>query len=134
MGTLVLVAVVAVLVQPAPPDQKLDPDSPETGLYLYRAHCAVCHGKTGEGDGPLADQLRTVPPDLTRLAAHGGGRFRADDVARVIDGRNPLKGHGGPEMPVWGSAFKERASSYSEARSQERIDKVVRYLESIQAR
>jgi len=24
----------------------------------------------------------------------------------IIDGRHPVPGHGGPDMPVWGDAFK----------------------------
>ncbi len=59
-----------------------------------------------KGDGPLAGNLRHAPPDLTVLAKRSGGKFDADRVHRMIDGRDPIKGHGGPDMPIWGDAFK----------------------------
>jgi mono/diheme cytochrome c family protein len=133
METLVWV-LAAAMASPAAGDTKVDPASIESGLYLYTAHCAVCHGKSGRGDGPLADQLRTVPADLTRLAARFGGRLPPEDVARVIDGRRPLKGHGGLDMPVWGDAFRERSEGYSEEKARERIRKLVGYLETIQVK
>jgi mono/diheme cytochrome c family protein len=38
------------------------------GAALYPAHCAVCHGADGRGDGPAAAGLPVPPEDLT--AAH----------------------------------------------------------------
>jgi putative copper resistance protein D len=36
------------------------------GKYLYEdSGCAACHGASGYGDGPLADELRPKPADLT---------------------------------------------------------------------
>ena len=61
-------------------------------------YCAVCHGVAARGDGPLADQLRVRPPDLTLIAKRSGGRFDDETVRRIIDGRKPVKGHGGPDM------------------------------------
>ena len=46
----------------------------------------------------------------TRLAQRNKGRFDAEKVQRIIDGRDPVKGHGGPDMPVWGDAFKQTSS------------------------
>lgn len=132
MRALLLGLLGAAALAPSPPPRQLDPAALETGFSLYRTHCAVCHGKEAQGDGPLADQLRAAPPDLTRLSARNAGRFDAETVARVIDGRHPVKGHGGPEMPTWGDAFKERRDGYSEANVQARIAALVRYLESIQ--
>ncbi|HEV8676551.1 MAG TPA: CopD family protein [Methylomirabilota bacterium] len=37
------------------------------GLALYRAHCAVCHGVSGYGDGPAAAGLSPRPANLTGL-------------------------------------------------------------------
>ncbi len=126
---LVILSVLPVRVEQAP---KLDSAAIETGFYLFRAHCAVCHGTTGEGDGPLADQLRTRPPDLTRLGARNKGRFPSEQLPKIIDGREPVKGHGGPEMPIWGDVFKERKDGYSEASVKERIKRLTQHLESIQ--
>ncbi|MCL0044000.1 cytochrome c [Dehalococcoidia bacterium] len=42
----------------------------ETGQQLFKVNCAVCHGQTGLGDGPLKERLKTAgyrgtPADLT---------------------------------------------------------------------
>ena len=50
--------------------------------------------------------MKTRPPDLTLFAARNGGTFPAALVGKIIDGRQPLPGHGGPDMPVWGDAFR----------------------------
>jgi len=45
------------------------PATGSTARALYDAHCAVCHGGTGKGDGPGATVLRQVMPDFTNPAA-----------------------------------------------------------------
>jgi mono/diheme cytochrome c family protein len=104
------------------------------GGAIFKTYCASCHGPEAKGDGPLAQHLRTVPPDLTKLAARNKGQFDADKTRRIIDGRNPVKGHGGPDMPVWGDAFKQSQEGYSEEKVKARIDALVAFLESMQAR
>jgi mono/diheme cytochrome c family protein len=104
------------------------------GGALFKTYCAVCHGKTAKGDGPLADDLRVRPPDLTLLAKRNKGTFDADQVHRIIDGREPIKGHGGPDMPVWGDAFKRSREGFSEKAVKARIDAIVDHLESVQAK
>ena len=104
------------------------------GGSLFRTYCASCHGKEAKGDGPLADNLRVRPPDLTLLAKKNKGTFDADLVYRIIDGREPVKGHGGTDMPVWGDAFKHSAEGYSEKAVKARIDAIVVHLKSVQAR
>ncbi|WP_258103578.1 c-type cytochrome [Marinoscillum sp. MHG1-6] len=32
---------------------------------LYTKHCKSCHGKSGEGDGTKAEELKTFPGDFT---------------------------------------------------------------------
>jgi mono/diheme cytochrome c family protein len=104
------------------------------GSVSFRSYCAPCHGADAKGDGPMTDNLRVRPPDLTLIARRNGDRFPADTVRRTIDGRSPVKGHGGPEMPVWGDAFRSSSDAYSEAKVSEKIDALVEYLKSIQAR
>ena len=41
-------------------------ESLRTGQRLYRAHCAVCHGPEGRGDGPASPSLVPRPADLRR--------------------------------------------------------------------
>jgi mono/diheme cytochrome c family protein len=105
-----------------------------TGDQLFKTYCASCHGKSAKGDGPLADSLRFRPADLTLIARRNGGKFDADKVYRIIDGREPVKGHGGTDMPVWGDAFKRSVEGYSEKAVKERIQALVDYLKSIQAK
>ena len=102
------------------------------GSAVFKTYCAVCHGKEAKGDGPLAGSLRFTPSDLTLLAKRNGGTYPGEQVFRMIDGRKPLKGHGGPDMPVWGDAFKGTADGYSEEKVKARIDALVEFLKSIQ--
>lgn len=102
------------------------------GSEVYKTYCATCHGKTAKGDGPLAGHLRFAPADLTLLAKRNGGTFDAAAVHRMIDGRRPLKGHGGPDMPVWGDAFKRTGERYSEKAVEARIDALVSHLKTLQ--
>jgi mono/diheme cytochrome c family protein len=103
------------------------------GSSVYRTYCASCHGADAKGDGPLAEHLRFRPPDLTLIAKRNAGTYPADKVYRIIDGRNPVKGHGGPEMPVWGDAFKNVTEGYKEDDVKVKIDALVDHLRSIQA-
>ena len=104
------------------------------GAYTFRTQCARCHGPAGKGEGPAADGLRYHPPDLTLLAKRNGGAFPSEKVVRIVDGREPLKGHGGPDMPVWGDAFRNAETGYDERRVKEKIRGVVEYLKTLQAR
>ena len=116
------------------PAQARQGEVKESGAAVFKTYCASCHGAQAHGDGPIAQHLRTVPPDLTGLALRNKGKFEGDKVLRIIDGREPVKGHGGADMPVWGDAFKQSAEGYSEARVKSRIEAIVEYLESIQQR
>ncbi|MGE0360843.1 MAG: cytochrome c [Vicinamibacterales bacterium] len=104
------------------------------GEYLYRTYCASCHGTSARGDGPLADQMRRRPTDLTDLARSNKGVFPRENVYRVIDGRRPVRGHGGPDMPVWGDIFARTSGVANEGAITARIEALVRYLEGLQAR
>lgn len=57
----------------------VDPDL--SGKDAYDLRCAVCHGTTGSGDGPLAPELFPAPRDLV----HGPYRIRA-----TVSGAPPL--------------------------------------------
>ena len=101
------------------------------GRTLYMDHCAGCHGASGRGDGPAAGSMRRTPTDLTGYAHANGGVFPAEQLRNVIDGRG-VGSHGSVEMPVWGSVFKSGGGS--EAAARDRIDAIVAYLRSLQAR
>jgi mono/diheme cytochrome c family protein len=105
----------------------------EADARLFRTYCASCHGTTGRGDGPVAEELRKTPPDLTRYAARNGGVFPSEHLRLVIDGRE-VAAHGTRDMPVWGDAFRQTAEGLSADEVKARIDAIVRFLEGIQAR
>ena len=101
------------------------------GRVLYTTHCASCHGTGGRGDGPVAESLRVRPADLTQLAASNGNTFPRAKAHRIVDGRD-VGAHGNAEMPVWGDAFRRHGLSAEQSTA--RIDAIVGYLASIQAR
>jgi mono/diheme cytochrome c family protein len=115
---------------------RADAQSPAaaTGDYLFRTYCAACHGTSARGDGPLADSMRRRPANLTEIAKRNKGVFPSEEMLRVVDGRSPVKGHGGPDMPVWGDVFARSVDGGDPAIVQARIKALVAYLESIQVK
>ncbi len=103
-----------------------------SGRDLYVAYCASCHGSGGRGDGPAAEAMRMRPTDLTRLSEKQGGRFPVARVQRLLGGVEGIPAHGGKRMPVWGPVFLPLSPAEGEAAAL--IDRLVRYLESIQMR
>jgi mono/diheme cytochrome c family protein len=102
-----------------------------TGQDSFEFYCASCHGKTGKGDGPLADVLKTPPADLTVLARRNDGAFPKDRVMEIVAGIGPgIAAHGPGEMPVWGPIF--RALDPSDLRVHQRIENIVEYIETLQ--
>ena len=104
------------------------------GEQLFNGYCAPCHGRTGKGDGPTAQALKTPPADLTLLARRNGGAFPRDRVTRLIEEGLPAEeAHGSKEMPVWGPIFSALALGSFKA-TNPRVEDVVTYLESIQSK
>jgi mono/diheme cytochrome c family protein len=105
-----------------------------SGVRLYQVFCSSCHGLTGRGDGPVVPLLKRGPPDLTRLSERHGGKFPADEVYRIIDGRADVAAHGTRQMPVWGFEFYGNVTNDASARrqAQETIQRLVNYLQTIQ--
>lgn len=108
--------------------------SRSTGPQLFRTYCESCHGRGGEGDGPVAPFFKLQPPDLTLIARRSGGTFPAERVRRIVDGRESLAPHGAREMPVWGLLFGMSSDdpAQGEAVGQQAITRLVEYLRSIQ--
>jgi mono/diheme cytochrome c family protein len=108
--------------------------SQRSGKELYQRLCSGCHGERGEGDGIIGTYFKLQPPNLTQLARNNGGEFPADEVRKIIDGRNSPGAHGSREMPVWGVALydTDAKSSRQEQQVDEMIDRLVEYLRTIQ--
>jgi mono/diheme cytochrome c family protein len=141
LAAAAIVAIAANVTQPlanaaaasAEPAQAAKSRPPD-GASLYVAYCASCHGRTGHGDGPVAQYLRIPPTDLTRIAERANGVFPAYQVRRIIDGRQIVRAHGDAAMPVWGDAFQHLAPELSDAEVVARINALVKYLEAMQPR
>lgn len=116
-----------------PPPQDPAQERIEHGQRTYLIHCASCHGRSGQGDGPVAKDLKVAPTDLTRLAVRNEGRFPHDQTYMAIDGRLKVRGHGTFEMPVWGMTFQTPGSDRNqEPEVRERILDLLAYLKSVQ--
>jgi mono/diheme cytochrome c family protein len=106
------------------------------GKGSYMRYCASCHGEDGKGDGPLASLLKQKPADLTQLAKKNNGVFPVPRVEDIMDGRVEVAAHGPSDMPVWGHRFgaAEEAAGGNAAPTvaRERMDLIIRYLNSIQ--
>ena len=105
-----------------------------TGAEIFRTYCATCHGPSGRGDGPLASSMRRKPADLTEVAKRNGGEYPSEIVFRTIDGKTPVRGHGGPDMPVWGDAFARSRDGGDAAAVKERIESLVDFIRTLQVR
>lgn len=103
------------------------------GKDTYDAYCAVCHGKDLKGTGPAAAALKVPTPDLTVIAKNNGGKFSPVGVQETVEGKGkPLAAHGSSDMPIWGPIF--RAMNQDEAMKTLRVNNLVKYIESMQAK
>lgn len=119
-------------------------DNVASGKGEFRNSCSLCHGADGKGGG-VADLLKKAPPDLTTISKRNGGKFPADRIAAMIDGRELVKAHGDRDMPAWGNRYsmeKAKAAEYygdmpysdTELYVKKRIKALTDYLVSIQSK
>ena len=104
-----------------------------SGKEMFKSYCAVCHGTDGKGAGPAASAMKTPPADLTTLAQKNGGKYPAAHVAAVLRGQARTVSHGSQEMPVWGPLFSSISQGH-DARVQQRVTNLVKYIESLQVK
>jgi mono/diheme cytochrome c family protein len=140
---VVLVCSFGITAQTAPASARPSPPTikhvaapyttPSSGKDMYKAYCASCHGKNGEGDGPAAPALKMPTTNLATLAVKNGGSFPAAHVAAVIQGDALTPAHGSKDMPIWGPIFMLIAG-HNQAEVQLRIRNLTNYLESLQSK
>ena len=117
---------------------QVKPTSSVSGAQMFKEYCAVCHGPSGKGDGPVATALKVPPPDLTTLAQRHDGKFPDDYVSNVLKNGVQNPAHGSGEMPVWGPIFdtmnrwKALCPGMDETPVTLRITNLTNYLKSIQ--
>lgn len=122
--------------------QEANPSNPDyakgwatIGEKEFVRACASCHGKNGEGHGPIAALFSDAPADLSVLRQNNGGVFPFNDVYKIVDGRNGIRAHGS-EMPVWGDRFVASMDAEdkpaAEITALARLTSIVYYVESIQ--
>jgi cbb3-type cytochrome c oxidase subunit III len=88
-------------------------DSPPAyeGRRLYVSYCQLCHGPTGDGDGPLAKAMQISPANLTTTL-----RSRSDTILKKIisgRGRQTITGRNrhnllSEAMPEWKDVFNDK--------------------------
>ncbi len=109
-----------------------EPIPPAKQAYLR--YCSACHGESGKGDGVVSHLMNPRPADLTQLAKKNKGEFPFMRVIRIIDGRETMRAHGDPDMPVWGEIFAPEVpgAMHKEANIRGKVLLITEYLASIQ--
>ena len=89
-------------LSPAPSAAKKNPIAPTresiaAGQKIYSKTCAMCHGKTGDADGPAVIELNIHPAKLSdpKLATESDGAL----FWKITTGKKP--------MPTYGKRFSE---------------------------
>lgn len=98
----------------------------------YEKYCASCHGPDGRGDGPVAQAMKAMPADLTLLSMNNDGKYPADKVRAIIDGRADVKAHGPRAMPVWGNEFYVSGEGVGQRQAHDRIEGLTDYVRRMQ--
>jgi len=88
---------------PAAPAPAAKPDA-ASGVTLYAANCAACHGSRGDGDGPASVALVPKP-----AKHHDGAYMNAltnEHLFRVVKEGGPAVGKS-PLMAPWGGMLSD---------------------------
>lgn len=132
-----LSALAGLLIQAGMANAAPDSEAREDFLAL----CADCHNDDARGDGPLAKNLKHVPPDLTRIKERSQGQFDEKAIFDYVIGLSTNDTHGLREMPIWGDWLMDEVlegnTSLEEAKAAEqeierRMMGIVRYIGSLQ--
>lgn len=90
-----------------PPRVDQTEEAVQAGKEIYETYCYYCHGKEGDGNGPIAKYLWPRPRDFTagafKLRTTLSGELPTDeDLFRTV-----TLGMAGTAMPEWGSLLSE---------------------------
>jgi mono/diheme cytochrome c family protein len=132
LGSTLLIAIaIHANNRPTVNQSQFPPTYVPSGQEMYHQYCAACHGADAKGNGPAASRLKTMPPDLTKLAQRNMGNFPSDYVASVLRfGLGPTA-HGSSDMPTWGPIF-QFIDKDNERAVEQRIKNLSNYLASLQ--
>jgi high-affinity iron transporter len=100
--------------QPVPRLAAASPEALKRGAELYAKNCALCHGKTGKADGPVARSLKPAPRDFSK----GEFKYTTTDAERlqfIQKGKGP--------MPAWEKTLTEA-----------QINDVILFIHSLKAK
>lgn len=109
------------------------PPQPYSGENDYQAYCSSCHGTGAKGDGAIAKSLKRRPSDLTALTRRNHGLFPDEMVFKAVDGRRSSV-HSDSDMPAWAEVFAKSTESAGAENAAARIDVLVKYLQTLQAK
>lgn len=103
---------------------------------MFVDKCAVCHGTSGKGDGPIASELESIPPDLTQIAARRDGVWPMLEVMSIIDGYS-TRYLPGTEMPIYDEFLEGNLVTFDTGNGVQQktpagLLAIARYLETIQ--
>ena len=83
----------------------------DIGKSEFQSSCASCHGTGAKGKGPVSEQLKVPPSDLTMLAKNNNGVFPTNAVYETLYGSKTIPAHGTREMPIWGERYRTPSST-----------------------
>jgi|GEM_PF-1001944 len=111
MATFVFLFFHSILVVEAAPKNSAKPSKiewvmptgadPAIGKHLFRYYCAVCHGLSGKGNGPNAENLDPHPADLTGEEVEGLSDVEIYEVIEKGGAGVDISGY----MPPWGKTL-----------------------------
>lgn len=122
---------IALLILPL---SAMGADSRPPAQATYLRYCGACHGENGKGSGVVSGLMSPRPTDLTQLAKKNKGDLPYGWLIHVIDGRQTVRAHGDPDMPVWGEIFRagDGMTIADEAKVRGQLLLIIEHLGSIQ--
>jgi hypothetical protein len=93
---------------------------------------APCHGASGKGDGPAANEFKVAPANLTQLTKNNHCEFPSSQLRAILQFGAPTPAHGSSNMPIWGALFRPLDPN-DPVKVNQRIQTLVDYVKTLQA-